>query len=263
MADTTQTLTLAQLLRTARTQRGLSRAQLAAASRVPLNFITAIEEEDLDALPQAVFCRGFLHIIARHLQCEPTPLLTALAALHTPPTEASQLLSPHTMLSCAKRRKTAARPHRQSLSLIALLLVLSGGVVFYLLYPRPTSMPSPPPVASAPPTTALPLPPPPPPVATTAAQQQLRLQVMRPVQIEIGIDAEKRERRLLLPQSYEFAFERQAHLTITDITAVKVWFNGETLGNLVRGGRQRVLIFTATPPTTARAGEHAGHHFQR
>lgn len=260
MADTTQALTLAQLLRTARTQRGLSPAQLAAASRVPLTFITAIEEENLDALPQAVFCRGFLHIIARHLQCEPAPLLTALATLQTPAADTSQLLSPNAMLSRAGRRKTAARTHRTSLSLIALLLVLGGGVLFYL-YPRSATLPSPPPVASAPPTTAVPLPPSP--VVTTAVRQQLRLQVMRPLQIEIAIDDEKRARRLLLPQSYEFAFERQAHLTIADITAVKLWFNDEALGNLVRGGRQRVLIFTAAPPTTARAGEHAGHHFQR
>lgn len=262
MADTTQAPALAQLLRTARTQHGLSRAQLAAASRVPLTFITAIEEEDLDALPQAVFCRGFLHIIARHLQCEPAPLLTALAALRTPSLDTtSQPLSPNAMLSRAGRRKTALRPHRQPLLLIALLLVLGGGVVFYLLYPRPAPLPSPPPVASAPLTSARPVPPPP--VVTTAVRQQLRLQVMRPVQIEIAIDAGKRERRLLLPQSYEFVFERQAHLTITDITAVQLWFNGEALGNLVRGGRQRVLIFTTDSPTTARAGEHAGHHFPR
>ena len=261
MADTTQALALAQLLRTARTRHGLSRAQLAAASRVPLTFITAIEEEDLDALPQAVFCRGFLHIIARHLQCEPAPLLTALAALHTASLDTSQLLSPHTMLSRAGRRKTAVRPHRQPLLLIALLLLLGGGAVFYSLYPRPATLPLPPPVVSAPPTATVPLPPPP--VVTTAVRQQLRLHVMRPLQIEIAIDAGKRERRMLLPQSYEFAFERQAHLTIADITAVKLWFNDEPLGNLVRGGRQRVLIFTAAPPTTARAGEHAGHHFQR
>lgn len=259
MADTTQTL--AQLLRTARTQRGLSRAQLAVASRVPLTFIIAIEEENLDALPPAVFCRGFLRIIARHLQCEPAPLLTALATRPRPQADTSQLVSPHTVFSRRGRRKTTARRPRKATLLLALLLVLCGGVVFYLLYPRPAILPSPPSVGSA--STRATAPVPDTPAVTAAARQRLRLQVMRPLQIEIAIDAGKSERRVLLPQSYEFAFEQRAHLTIADITAVKLWFNGEPLGNLVRGGRRRVLIFTRATPTTARAGEHAGHHFQR
>ena len=266
MTDTTQTL--AELLRTARTQHGYSCSQLAAATRVPLAFITAIETEDSAALPKAVFCRGFLRIIARHLHLEPTPLLAAYTELHPTPAASRPLLSTNDVL--IGQHNTIARPCRKPLLLITLAGVLLSGVAFYFLHWRTTNLPetsAPTTLAdNEPPVTSAEVFPLPLPTATTPApapvRQQLRLQVIRPLQVEIAIDDGEPERRMLLPQSYEFEFEQRAQLTIADTTAVKLWFNGEVLGNLARGGRQRVLIFKAAPRTAARTEENAGHHFQ-
>ena len=264
MADTTQTL--AELLRTTRTQRGYSREQLAAATRVPLTFITAIETEDSSALPEAVFCQGFLRILARYLHLDPTPLLAAYAELQPPPAASRPLLSTNDVLSW--QHKTSVRPRRKNLLPLALAIVLFGGVAVYFLYwhtPYPSATPASTTMAdNNPPVPSIEVPSPPLSTATTApVRQQLRLQVIRPLRVEIAIDDGEPERRMLVPQSYEFEFEQQAQLTIADTTAVKLWFNGEALGNLARGGRHRVLIFKAVPRITARTEENAGRHFQR
>lgn len=259
MTDTDQTL--AELLTTARMQRGLTRAQLAAATRVPLTFITAIEEEDHSALPKAVFCRGFLRIIARHLQLEIVTLLSAFAVLHPTPSGSKSLLSTNDVLIDTGQRKTATRQHTKPLLLTILALVLLGGVIFYFLHQHTANTTAPNLAEREPITTAAPATPA---TATTPVpslvRQHLRLQVIRPLQIEVTIDNGKQEHRMLLPQSYEFEFEQQVRLTIADMTAIKLWFNGEAVGALKRGGRQRVLIFKAA--TTARAEDNADHHFQ-
>ena len=255
MTDTTQTL--AQLLATARTQHGLSRAQLAAVSRVPLAFIVAIEEEDHRELPAAVFCRGFLRLIAKHLQLDHRHLLAAYAVLQPPAAPDALLTASSDVLSSAGQRKTHTRRYPKSLLLAALALVLFS--VWYFL-PRHLSDSPVPSADSETPTAAV--------LATPTAsipapvQQRLRLQVIRPLQIEVALDAAPPDPRLLLPQSYEFTFTQQARLLISDTSAVKLWFNGEGLGDLTRHGRQRLLIFkTAPPPAQAKA--NADHHFQR
>ena len=264
MTDTTPIL--AKLLRTARTQRGYSREQLATATRVPLAFITAIETEDNAALPQVVFCHGFLRIIAKHLHLETAPLLAAYTELHPTPAASRPLLSTNDVLS--GQRKTTVRPRRKNLLLTTLAIVLLGGVAFYFLHWRTSNLPETPahttladnePLVT---TTAAPTRPAAATPVPAPVRQQLRLQVILPLHVEIAIDGAKRERRMLLPQSYEFEFEQQAQLTIADTTAVKLWFNGEALGNLARGGRHRVLVFTAAASTTARAEENADHHFR-
>ena len=241
MTDTTPTP--AKLLTTARTRRGLSRTQLAAATKVPLSFIAAIEEEDSTTLPAAVFCRGFLRLLAKHLDLDHDHLLSAYNTLQQPPATASPPLSGLTVLS--KLHKIA--PQRKKYLLLTLVTVLFGGVVFYFLHiATPPSADSEPPTAAVvavrPPAVTTPVPAIPP--------QHLRLQVMRPLQIEISIDAQSRVKRMLLPQSYEFTFTQQAWLALSDTHAVKLWFNGESVGNLARGGRQRVLVFKQAAPHT-------------
>ncbi len=249
MADTTPTL--AELLRTARMQHGYSRTQLAAATKVPLAFIVAVEEEDCAALPAAVFCRGFLRILAPHLQLDCEHLLNAYDTLPLTSAPVSPSLVARDMLSDLRTYPSTVR-HRQRW-LFVLAFVLLGGTVWYFFAPHKPPSPqfTPRHIASPPPVSITP----------SAVRQNLRVQVLRPLQVDLTLDAEPHRTRLLLPQSYEFTFEQRARLVLSDATAVKLWFNGETIGNLVHGERRRVLIFQAT--TTARAEENADHHFQR
>ena len=255
---TNKTPTLAELLSQARTQRGYSREQLAVVTRVPLTFIVAIEEEDNTALPETVFCRGFLHIIARQLELELPSLLAAFAELRTTPAELNPLPSTSDVLSRTEQRKATTRQRAKPLLLTMLALALLGGLAFYFLQQRTTNTPVPH-LADHQPSTAVP-PVATPPTMPAPVRQRLRLQVLRPLQIEVVIDAGEREQHLLLPQSYEFEFEQQARVVISDTSAVKLWLNGETIAALQHRERQRVYVFKAS--TLARAEDNAGHHFQ-
>jgi cytoskeletal protein RodZ len=55
------------LLKTARENVGLTRMQLAKRSRLTLNNIQALEENDWHALPALVYVRGFIRIYAREV----------------------------------------------------------------------------------------------------------------------------------------------------------------------------------------------------
>ena len=255
---------LAVLLHDARARRGYSRAQLAALTRVPLTFITAIEEDDRAALPSTVFCRGFLQIIAKHLDAD--ELLAAYTASTVTATPTTTLPLPtNTMLQHYSLGTRTARTRRNYKLLGASLIVLlSGGMALMLLWPQADSkLPT---VAS---NTAADIKPskPIPDLPTTSSvppltvQQRLRLQVARPLRIKLALDAEPAREQLLLPQRYLFEFQQQAWLQIPDTAAVEIWFNDEPLGNLQRGGQQRTLVFKAAP-TVARA-DNAGHHLQR
>ena len=261
MTDTTPTL--AELLRTTRQQRGYSREQLAMATKVPLAFIVAVEEEDDAALPDVVFGRGFVRILGNYLGLEVAPLLAAYDELHHNTATTARTTPLHVGL--ALERGTARKPQTggRSWTLLVLVLVLLGGGVFYWLHshsPEVSTSPSPAAEVESKPepqakvqVTATPTP------VAAMPVQRLRLQVVRPLRIEVALDDAPRRGQMFLPQSYEFAFVRQAWLRISDTAAVKIWFNGEDLGDLQRGGQQRTLIFTADSLDTARAADNAGH----
>ncbi len=68
--------TLAEQLQALRTAQRLPRVALAARTGVPLRHIVALEEGRYDALPDAVYVRGFLRSIARILHADARPLIT-------------------------------------------------------------------------------------------------------------------------------------------------------------------------------------------
>ena len=59
---------------------------VAARLRLHLNQVRAIEQESLNALPEAAYVRGFIRSYARLLNIDPTPLLEDLATKLVPPT---------------------------------------------------------------------------------------------------------------------------------------------------------------------------------
>lgn len=65
-------------LREQRQRRGLSLEQLAAATKIPRPSLEQLEDDNFDALPGAVFVRGFLRCSARALGLDPTAVLELL-----------------------------------------------------------------------------------------------------------------------------------------------------------------------------------------
>jgi hypothetical protein len=81
-------------------------------------------------------------------------------------------------------------------------------------------------------------------------EQTLVLTVTDPVRIRLDVDQGPPVTRELQPDTYTFAFNKKADLLIYDAAAVKISFNGRSLGALGSKGRVRRLSFQSQPPTS-------------
>lgn len=73
------------MLREAREAAGLHVAALAVSLKVPVKKLEALEADDIEQLPDAVFARALAATICRALKIDPEPVLARLPQLHTPP----------------------------------------------------------------------------------------------------------------------------------------------------------------------------------
>lgn len=73
------------LLREAREAAGLHVGALAVSLKVPVKKLEALEADDLEQLPDAVFARALAATVCRSLKVDPEPVLARLPQLHTPP----------------------------------------------------------------------------------------------------------------------------------------------------------------------------------
>lgn len=70
--------TAGSLLKEAREARGLSLEEVAAATRVRVPYLEALEADALNQLPAPVYARGYLRTYAHLLELEPEPLVASL-----------------------------------------------------------------------------------------------------------------------------------------------------------------------------------------
>lgn len=238
---------LSDLIREERLKAGYSREQLSALTRVSCDFISAIEEEDWDALPAAVFCRGFLHIICRKLQIKDTKIIATCERLLCD-REAKQDLSANNFsLNNPCRPKTG----KKKLFLTSSILIAIGLFALFFHHLPPAYQIQPgheqdqlgtkekipaSPLQTGHPTDSG--------DAKPETPQNVQVVVEKPVQMKMSLDgSEETQKTLFLPQSYTFKFTQEGRFVIYDTSAVKIWFNGERVGDLARGGRQRTVIF--------------------
>lgn len=72
------------LLREARQASGLHIAALAAALKVPVSKLEALESDNYEVLPDAVFVRALASSVCRALKCDPVPVLSLLPQSKSP-----------------------------------------------------------------------------------------------------------------------------------------------------------------------------------
>jgi cytoskeleton protein RodZ len=85
--STVSTASAGQLLRSAREATGLHIVALAAALKVPVRKLEALEADRWDELTDATFVRALAGSVARHLKIDVAPILQALPAGKTAPIE--------------------------------------------------------------------------------------------------------------------------------------------------------------------------------
>ncbi len=62
-----------------RTAKGLSREDISRITKIPLKFVVALEEEDFETLPEAVYIRGFVRTYCEEVGLSPDPVLGRLS----------------------------------------------------------------------------------------------------------------------------------------------------------------------------------------
>jgi len=71
-------------LKAARERRGVTASQAAAATRMKVQTIEALEREEFDRIPAPMYVKGFIKLYAEYLQLDPAPLLQEYQRRHAP-----------------------------------------------------------------------------------------------------------------------------------------------------------------------------------
>lgn len=76
--------TLGQTFKHAREKRKMTASQAAAATRIKIQHIQAMERDDFSRMAAPMYAKGFIKIYAEHLGLDPAPLLREYVELHMP-----------------------------------------------------------------------------------------------------------------------------------------------------------------------------------
>lgn len=118
---------IGQLLRAARTERGVSLADLQARTKIRAKFLAALEEERFEDLPPYPFARGFLQAYAQELGIDPEPLVARLASAMGP--GAGSVPGDWRRLETAVVPAVRASRLRRALISLGVLAVVVGGAL--------------------------------------------------------------------------------------------------------------------------------------
>ncbi len=140
---------LGERLRTAREERELSLQQVAEATRIPLNYLDALEAESFDTFTSDLHARGFLRNYASFLDLEPQEVLELYDQAHGHP-QARKAASPGTLLEPRHARRSTLGTD----ALLGLVIMALVGLGIYSVYLRQnhveaTPTPGPPPTPTA------------------------------------------------------------------------------------------------------------------
>ncbi|MEI6970634.1 MAG: helix-turn-helix domain-containing protein [bacterium] len=76
---------IGEKLRNARLAKGVTPSQAAAATRIKMQIIEDMENDDFSSISAPIYCRGFIKIYAEYLGLDSTPLITTYKEQFGPP----------------------------------------------------------------------------------------------------------------------------------------------------------------------------------
>ena len=76
--------TLGQILKEAREKKGVTASQAAAATRMKIQTIEALERDDFSRIAAPMYAKGFIKLYAEYLGLDATPLIREYMDLHAP-----------------------------------------------------------------------------------------------------------------------------------------------------------------------------------
>lgn len=100
--------TLGQKLKAARLKKKLTASEAAKGTRIKIQHIEAIEQDDFSAVPAPAYAKGFIRIYADYLELDPEPLVDEYMEKHAPRQRASLL--PDEETQAASEREKEKKP---------------------------------------------------------------------------------------------------------------------------------------------------------
>ena len=230
-------------LREARERRGISLRQIAAATKISMSVLEALERNDISRLPGGIFSRAFVRSYAIEVGLDPEATIQefiaqfphdAVTAGHPP----SEHVEDH----------EAVESDRRMASTFLRLIAISVPVAAVVLYfgnplPAPSSIPAAetlPSAAPAPPSTAAPpvaSASPPRPAAPIEDKLTVGLSVKSPCWVSATVDGQKKIDRLLQAgERQSIDVRREMVLTAGDAGAIALTLNGADAKPLGKAG---------------------------
>jgi|GEM_PF-5859140 cytoskeletal protein RodZ len=271
------------MIRSAREEAGYTIERVAMATRISAPFIEALEAEQLDRLPGAIFGRGFIRNLCKAYGEDSLAYLTAFDALYQKgpvknPQQASRDEKRHQQLQKGvlliqsnewkNRLKTLAPHHYLRVKpLLGLLAVAVLGVIIFqvtqnepesespvvISQTEPVAAPEVTPVTPTPSETSVAQPVPPPVAAETAAptppalvgELEVELRVKSPVAVTFTKDQDKQVAETLQVQTYRYSFQQQFKLYVENAAALEIYFKGQRVGGANPKAEPRRFTFAA------------------
>ena len=120
-----RTLDPAARLRVAREEKGVSRRQLAEATKLSVRAIELLEDDRISELPEGIYRRSIVRSVAREIGLNPDHLLAEFAERHPDALQASSAAA------IVEQKPTSS--FQQALALASAVLPLAAGVLYFAL----------------------------------------------------------------------------------------------------------------------------------
>jgi cytoskeletal protein RodZ len=258
-------------LRRERELRGATLPEIANATKIPLHYLQALEDDQFHRLPGGIFNRGFVRAVARYLKLDENHWVREFVrAAHEPPEIQARYAPPRALPSGSSRRA------RWSFALLVVIFGVGAYVIHDLRLqqaaeasipavrpaapltaavtpppseaevPPPTKPASQPPLAASPaPLTLASSPPTANPVPTTG-DLRLQIDVVEDAWIQVIVDGQPNFEGLMKTGSTRnFHGTGQIELVTGNASAVVLTLNSETLAPLGNPGERKKVVLTA------------------
>lgn len=197
-------------MRRARDGRGISLRQIAAATKISVAALEALERNDISRLPGGIFSRAFVRSYALEVGLDPEQTVRDFLAQF--PHDSVTAGSPHVPQEDHAAIESDRQSAQTALKLVAMSVPLVAAILYFTLWSGP------------------------------AAALTFELLVTSPVTLEIGIDGVRREARLASPgERLVIEAEQELTLGMSDAGAVQLSINGQPAAPLGRPGEARTL----------------------
>ena len=212
-------------MRRAREARGISLRQIAAATKISVVALEALERNDISRLPGGIFSRAFVRSYAMEVGLDPEE--TVREFLEQFPHDSVTAGSPHVPQEDHAAIESDRQSAQTALKLVAMSVPLVAAILYFTLWSRPVPSPGEAAVEAA---------------SAAGVPLTFELLVTAPVTLEIAVDGLRREaRRASVGERFVFEAQREIWLGMSDAAAVQLSINGQPAVPLGAPGDARTV----------------------